>query len=285
MNNLPGPQEVLEIEPLSPAVGAVIRGVELASADEATVAAIRRVLLDHLVVFFEDQALNPEELMRLGQGFGDLFVHPNLRAVGKYPEVIAIRRESGDKSIVGAEWHTDTTCMEMPPMGAILHAEQVPPTGGDTLFANQYLAYEALSEGMQTMLGQLRAVHNDTRVAGPQVQLNAKRSTATREDDHWVKTETTHPVVRVHPETGRRGLFVNIAYTRRFEGMTEAESAPLLDYLFAHAVRPEFTCRFAWKPGSVAFWDNRCVKHLAVNDIVGHARVMKRVQITGDKPV
>ena len=274
----------MEIKRLNPSIGAVITGVELRKCDAAMAADIRAVLLEHLVVFFRDQSLDEAELMALGRRFGDLFVHPNLKTDSPNSEVVYIRRKPGDKSIIGAEWHTDTTCMAEPPMGAILHAEQVPPTGGDTVFANQYLAYESLSGAMQSMLSGLRAVHNDTRVAGPQANLNAKRSTATREDDAWQKTENIHPVVRTHPETGRKGLFINIAYTRHFEDMTEEESAPLLSYLYKHAVRPELSCRFAWAPGSVAFWDNRCVKHLAINDITTHERVMKRVQIAGDRP-
>ena len=153
-------------------------------------------------------------------------------------------------------------------------------SGGDTLFANQYLAYEALSPAMQTLLLSMRAVHNDTRVAGPKVALNARRSIATREQN-WTKIETTHPVVHTHPETGRRALFVNIAYTRRFENMTEAESAPLMNFLFAHAVRPDFSYRFQWQKGDVLFWDNRALKHIALNDYPDERREMIRVQIAG----
>jgi taurine dioxygenase len=171
-----------------------------------------------------------------------------------------------------------------PPLGAILYAVEVPPYGGDTLFASQYAAYDALSDGMKALLGTLRAVHSDRKVAGPRAGMNARRSTKVREDDAWRETVSVHPVVRTHPETKRKLLFVNASYTTGFEDMTEAESKPLLDYLLEHGHRPEFTCRFRWQPGSVAFWDNRCVKHLAVHDAGPFRRVMRRVQIAGDRP-
>jgi taurine dioxygenase len=196
-----------------------------------------------------------------------------------------VRREPGDPHIVGEEWHADTTMVAAPPMGAILYAIEVPPYGGDTCFANQYLAYETLSDGMKRMLAGLRAVHTDRKVAGPKAGRNAYRSTKVREDDAWRETASTHPVVRTHPETGKRLLFVNHSYTIGFEGMTEAEGRPLLDYLLEHGHRPEFTCRFRWEAGSVAFWDNRSVKHLAVNDAGPYRRLMRRVQIAGDAVV
>jgi taurine dioxygenase len=174
--------------------------------------------------------------------------------------------------------------MAEPPMGAVLHAIETPPYGGDTCFANQYLAYETLSDGMKRLLDELRAVHSDRKVAGPLAGRNAYRATKVREDTDWRETISAHPVVRTHPETGRKLLFVNHSYTIGFEGMTEEESRPLLDYLLEHGHRPEFTCRFRWRNGSVAFWDNRSVKHLAVHDAGPFRRLMRRVQIAGDRP-
>jgi taurine dioxygenase len=167
-------------------------------------------------------------------------------------------------------------------MGSILYALEVPPYGGDTLFANQYLAYESLSDGMKTMLAGLKVVHSDIRVAGPQAGLNARRSSKVREDANWRPTENVHPAVRTHPETGRKCLFVNHSYSCRFEGMTDQESRPLLDFLMNHGHRPEFTCRFRWQSGSIAFWDNRCTKHLAVHDAGPFHRKMQRTQIAGE---
>jgi alpha-ketoglutarate-dependent taurine dioxygenase len=276
----------IEVRPLTGALGAEIQGPDLnADLDDATVAAIRRALLDHCVVFFRDQRFDADRHKALARRFGEIFIHPNYKGTGPDPEIVDIRREPGDLRIVGEEWHTDTTMIPEPPMGAILYAIEVPPYGGDTLFANQYLAYESLSDGMKRLLEGLRAVHSDRKVAGPQAGLNAYRATKVREDAAWQETVSVHPVVRAHPETGRRLLFVNHSYTIRFDGMTEAESAPLLGYLLDHGHRPEFTCRFRWAAGSVAFWDNRCVKHLAVHDAGRFRRIMRRVQIAGDKPV
>lgn len=275
----------LDVRPLAGACGAEIHGIDLAAnLDDATIAAIRRALLDHCVVFFHDQTLDAEQQKALARRFGKIFVHPNFKGTGPDPEIVEIRREPGDKRIVGEEWHADTTMMAEPPMGAILYAIDVPPYGGDTLFANQYAAYDALSDGMKRLIAGLRAIHSDRKVAGPQAGMNAYRSTKVREDTDWRETVNTHPVVRTHPETGRKCLFVNHSYCIGFEGMTEAESRPLLEFLMDHGHRPEFTCRFRWRKGSVAFWDNRCTKHLAVNDTPTFRRHMRRVQIAGDRP-
>ena len=275
----------LEIRPMTGALGAELHGVDLGrDLDDQTIAAIRRALLDHCVIFFRDQRFDAAQHKALARRFGEIFVHPNYAGIQDDPEIVMIRREPGDTRIVGEEWHTDTTMMAEPPMGAILYAIETPPYGGDTLFANQYLAYEALSPGMQRILAGLRAVHSDRKVAGPRSGINAGRSTKVRDDDTWRETVNVHPVVRTHPETGRKLLFVNASYTIGFEDMTEAESRPLLDFLLEHGHRPEFTCRFRWAPGSVAFWDNRCVKHLAVHDAQPFRRVMRRVHIAGDKP-
>jgi taurine dioxygenase len=272
----------LDVRPISGALGAEVRGVDLgADLDDATVAAIRRALLDHCVIFFRDQRFDAEQHKALARRFGEIFIHPNYAGTQADPEIVLIRREPGDTKVVGEDWHTDTTMMAEPPMGAILYAIETPPYGGDTLFANQYQAYETLSEGMKRMLSGLRALHSDRKVAGPRANMNAQRSTKVREDADWRETVSAHPVVVTHPETGRKLLYVNHSYTYCFEGMTEAESKPLLDYLLDHGHRPEFTCRFRWEPGSIAFWDNRVCKHLAIHDAGPFRRVMRRTQIAG----
>jgi alpha-ketoglutarate-dependent taurine dioxygenase len=275
----------LEVRPIAGALGAELHGVELGGAlDDAAVAAIRAALLQHCVIFFRDQELSVEQHKRLARRFGEIFIHPNFYGTSPDPEIVELIRNPGDTRTVGDEWHTDTTMMPEPPMGAILYAIEVPPYGGDTLFANQYLAYETLSPGMKRIVERLRAVHSDRRVAGPASGQNATRSTKVREDAEWRETVTLHPVVRTHPETGRKLLFVNRSYTVGFEDMTEDESRPLLEFLLEHGHRPELTCRFHWTPGAVAFWDNRCVKHLALNDAGAFRRHMRRVQIAGDAP-
>jgi taurine dioxygenase len=236
------------------------------------------------VIFFRNQALTPEQLKAFGSRFGSLFVHPNFLPTSDDPYVIDLKRGSDDKKVAGEKWHSDTDFVEEPPMGAILCGVDVPPYGGDTLFANQYLAYDALSPGLQAMLAGLRVEISDRKVAGPALKLNAARTTKVREDDAWRESVSFHPIVRTHPETQRKSLYVTRATAMSIENMTEEESKPLLDYLCEHAHRPEFTCRFRWSNGAVAFWDNRCTQHMALNDTTGFARHMRRVQIAGNRP-
>jgi taurine dioxygenase len=270
----------LDVQPITGALGADVVGVDLgADLDDTTIAEIRRALLEHCVIFFRDQDFDAVQHKRLARRFGEIFVHPNYAGLQPDPEIVMIRREPGDTRVVGEDWHTDTTMMARPPMGAILYAIDVPPYGGDTLFANQYLAYETLSEGMKRLITPLRAIHSDRLVAGPNSKASVGRSTKARHDETWRETVNTHPIVTTHPETGRKVLFVNVSYTVGIDGMTEEESAPLLRFLMEHGNRPEFTCRFRWTKGAVAFWDNRCVKHLAINDAGPFRRVMRRVQI------
>jgi taurine dioxygenase len=275
----------IEVRPIAGALGAEIYGAKIGDdLDDDLIAEIRQALNEYGVIFFRDQKFDAEQHKAFARRFGKIFVHPNYRGMQDDDEIVMIRREPGDRHIVGEDWHADTTMMEEPPMGAILYALEVPPYGGDTLFASQYLAYDTLSDGMKKMLAGMRAVHTDRKVAGPAANRNAYRAAKVRQGDDWCETINLHPVVRTHPETGRKLLNVNAAYTVAFEGMTEDESKPLLDYLFAHGHRPEFTCRFRWENGSVAFWDNRAVKHLAINDAGPHLRVMRRVQMAGDRP-
>ena len=272
----------IEVEPIAGALGAEIDGVSLAdNLPDKTIAEIRRALLEYLVIFFRNQNLPIDQQKAFTKRFGTLFIHPNFQLGQKDKETVHLVRQPGDRSVAGEKWHADTTMMKNPPMGAILYALDIPDYGGDTIFSNQYLAYETLSDGMKSMLNGLNAIHSDIRVAGPQSNINTARSTKVRDDDRWQETIHAHRVVRIHPETGRKCLFINSIYTTRFENMTDEESKPLLDYLFRHQCRPEFTCRFRWKPGSVAFWDNRCTIHLAIHDNQKSTRHMQRTQIAG----
>ena len=274
----------IEVRPIAGACGAEIAGVRVGDdLDDTTIAEIRRALNEHGVVFFRDQEFDAEQHKAFARRFGEIFVHPNYKGMQQDDEIVMIRREPGDQHIVGEDWHTDTTMVAAPPMGAILYAIEVPPYGGDTCFAHQAAAYDALSPGMKRLLEGVRAVHTDRMVAGPQAGRNAYRSTKVREDDPGAKRSAP---TRSYARTPNRPqmLFVNAAYTVGFEGMSEAESRPLLDYLLEHGNRPEFTCRFRWENGSVAFWDNRAVKHLAVHDAGPFRRLMRRVQIAGDVP-
>jgi len=275
----------IEVRPIAGAIGAEIHGVAV-SQDllDDTIAAIRTALNEHCVIFFRDQKMDVAQHKAFTRRFGKIFIHPNYKGVGEDDEIVTMLRQPGDKKIVGEEWHADTTMVAEPPMGAILYGIEVPAYGGDTLFANQYLAYDTLSHAMKRVIDPLRAVHTDRKVAGPQAGMNAQRSTKVREDDAWRETISLHPVVRIHPETGRKCLFVNHSYTVAFEGMTEDESKPLLNFLLDHGHRPEFTCRFRWEPGSIAFWDNRSTKHLAVHDAGPFRRLMRRTQVEGTRP-
>ncbi len=266
------------------AIGAEIDGVRLSPDMPAEdIARLRAIWLEHGVLFFRDQAhLSAPDLAGFARRFGDVIEYPFVKGLPEAPEVIPVVKLEHEKVNFGGLWHSDTAYLEMPPMATMLIAREVPPYGGDTLFASGYAAYEALSEGMQRLLGPLQAVNSSAKADVTRTREDRLKDNA-REDGRKVY-EATHPVVRTHPETGRKALYVNTGHTARFDGMTEEESAPLLDYLYRHQVRPEFTCRFSWQPGSIAFWDNRCVLHNPVNDYHGFRRVMHRVTLAGARP-
>lgn len=271
----------LQVNPVAGALGAEVQGVDLARplAPEV-VGEVRQALLAHLVIFFPRQQLGPAELLDFAQRFGQPTEYPQMKGLPEYPHVIAVTKLEHERVNFGGVWHSDTTYLERPPLGSLLYAVEVPPYGGDTLFANQYLAYETLSEGLKKTLAGLVGVNSSAKA-----EISRTREDRLRDAGVELKVLVgTHPVVRTHPETGRRALYVNAAHTTHFQGWTIEESAPLLNYLFAHQVRPEFTCRFRWQPGSLAFWDNRCAQHNPINDYHGFRRVMHRVTLAGDVP-
>lgn len=269
--------------------GAEIDGPDLKKPlDEQTVAEIRKALVEHCCVFLRGQeGMTDLDQARFAGYFGTFGRDPFVEGEETHPSVLKVAKEAdeGKNPTFGGNWHSDWSFLETPPAFTFLHARELPPYGGDTMFANQYLAYEALSDGMKKMLAGLRAVHSDIRVAGPQADKNKGRSTKHRDGADWRETRNVHPVVRTNPETGRKMLFVNKSYTMGFEGMTEAESKPLLDFLLEHGNRPEFTFRYRWRKGSIAFWDNRSTKHIAVGDTGPFHRLLRRIQICGDRPV
>jgi taurine dioxygenase len=274
----------IEAQPITGALGAEIVGADLSAPDDEMIRDIRQALLDHLVIFFRDQALTPQQHKAFGLRFGAMDRHPFMNPAEDDKDILQVLKEVDDRVNVGGVWHSDVTFQECPALGSILYAKEIPPHGGDTLFANMYLAYESLSDGMKAMLGPLKAVHSAAHVFGPNSQRYAGKRSTRLHDQEAALVETAHPVVRTHPETGRKLLFVNSGFTVRFKDMTAEESRPLLDFLFRHLARPEFTCRFRWTPGAVAFWDNRSTQHLAVNDYHGHRRLMHRVTVAGDRP-
>ena len=273
----------ITVEPIAGALGAEISGVDLTEdlAPE-TVAAIRQAWLEHLVIFFRDQHLPPQRFLTFARYFGDPIEYPFVKGLDEFPEIIPVLKLENERVNFGGIWHSDTAYLDVPPMASMLLAREVPPAGGDTLFANMYAVYEALSSGMQRLLDGLLAVNSSANADVSRTREDRMKDNARA----GAKAEysAAHPVVRVHPETGRKALYVNVAHTVRFEGMTQEESAPILDYLYRHQVQPEFTCRFRWRPGSLAFWDNRCAQHNAINDYHGQRRLLHRITLAGDKP-
>ena len=276
----------IQVHPISGALGAEISGVDLSrDLDDGVIGEIRQALVENCVIFFRDQNLTPDRHLAFGRRFGELQVHEFVEGMADNEEILEVRKEEHETRNFGGGWHTDVSYLERPALGSVLYAHEVPAVGGDTMFASQYLAYDTLSDGMKEMLGKMTAVHSARRPYGTNAAGRAvERSMNIRytEDAHG---EVEHPVIRTHVETGRKCLYVNGAFTIRFKDMTEEESAPLLNYLWQHAARPEFTCRFRWAKGSIAFWDNRCVQHNAINDYHGQRRVMHRVTIEGERPV
>ena len=273
----------MQVQPIAGALGAEISGVDLSKdLDEATVAEIRRAWLQHLVIFFRDQDLPPARFLAFARRFGEPIEYPFVKGLEEFPEIIPVLKLEHEKINFGGIWHSDTTYLEVPPMASMLVAREVPPAGGDTEFASMYLAYETLSSGMRRMLDGLVAVNSSAAADVSRTREDRIKDSARA--DAKKEYTATHPVVRVHPETGRRALYVNVAHTVRFEGMTDEESAPILKFLYAHQTRPDLTCRFRWRAGSLAFWDNRCAQHNAINDYQGHKRLLHRITLAGDKP-
>ena len=273
----------ITIRPIAGALGAEVEGVDIGKGlDAETVAAVRQALLDHLVIFFRDQEITSESFMAFARAFGTPSQYPLLPGIEGFPMITEIAKLEHEKNNFGGIWHADTTYLDCPPMGSMLYALEVPPFGGDTMWANQYLAYEALSETMRGILDGLVGVSTSAKADVSKTREDMVRNAGDKAAA--VDRAAEHPAVRTHPETGRKCLFVNVAHTSHFKGMTEAESAPILRFLFEHQVRPEFTCRFRWRKGSLAFWDNRASQHNPINDYHGFRRVMRRITLAGEQP-
>ena len=265
----------MEVRRIAGALGAEILGVDLSK--DFPEKEIRAAFLEHQVIFFRNQQLDPAQFMAFARTMGTPVEYPFVKGIEGFPQVIEVKKLEHEKHNFGGIWHSDTAYLQQPPMGSMLLAREIPPYGGDTEFASQYLAYEALSDGMKRLLGGLIGVNASSKA-------DVTRTREDRVKEYSEHYEAEHPVVRTHPQTGRKALYVNRGHTLRFRGMTEAESAPLLEFLFRHQVKPEFTCRFQWQVGSLAFWDNRCTQHNPINDYHGHRRVMHRITLAGDQP-
>ena len=260
--------------PLTGSIGATIERLDLAQPiSDDLVESIQTALRNHLVLFFRDQRLSPQQLATLGRRFGELHINPFAAGTSEVPEVMTVRSEENNTLRFAEKWHSDISWERCPAMGSMLYAEQVPDIGGDTLFANMYLAYDTLDPGTRELLSNKRAVHTVLINHSGEPQYAAIPS-----------EPVTHPVFRTHPDTGRKALFVNEYFTDAIVGIEDATARELLQKLFAHATRPDFCCRFRWQRGDLAFWDNRCTQHYATNDYAGHSRLMLRVTIIGDEP-
>jgi taurine dioxygenase len=272
----------VEVRPLSDAVGAEIHGVDIGSnLGDAQLAEIVRAYGDFGVVFFRDQTLTPERHIRFARRFGEINVNRFFKPVDGYPNVAEVRKEPGQSVNIGGSWHTDHSYDQAPAMGSVLYALEVPRTGGDTLFASMYHAYEALSDGMKKALSGLKALHSSRHVFGESRKQSEPDVDDRLGNPDLAAQDAVHPVVIIHPTTGRKALYVNPGFTVRFEGWSDEDSKPLLEYLYEHASQPAFTCRFSWERGSVAFWDNRACWHYAFNDYHGQRRLMHRITIEG----
>lgn len=278
----------LEAKPIAGALGAEIEGVDLArGVDEETMSEIRAALLEHLVLFFRHQRLTPGQQLAFARRWGEIHLHPYMQGMDDYPEILEIKKTPADKKNFGGEWHSDQMFTAKPAMATILYAREVPSAGGDTLFTNQYLAYETLSDGFKRTLQTLRAVSRGDHFKGhgglSRRDYYADTLAMKVRDPGDVQTISAHPLVRTHPETSRLSLYIG-GHVFCIEGWNEEESEPLIDFLMQHATRPEFTCRFRWQTGSLAIWDNRCTQHFAINDYPAETRIMHRITICGDVP-
>ena len=273
----------MKIKQISGALGAEIAGIDLAGVVPAQLAlAIRQVFLAHQVIFLRHQNLTLQQFLNFANAMGEPVEYPFVKGLEGFPHIIEVKKLAHEKVNFGGIWHSDTTYLDMPPMGSMLLSREVPPYGGDTLFASQYAAYEALSLTMQGLLNGLTGISSSAKADVSKTREDRIKTDG--KDAAPSEYRAEHPIVRTHPETGRKALYVNVAHTAGIKGMTDEESAPLLKFLFEHQVKPEFTCRFVWEPNTIAFWDNRCVQHNPVNDYHGFRRVMQRITLRGDKP-
>jgi taurine dioxygenase len=282
MPNLSPPLRSIDVTPYPAALGAEIGGVDLTDTlPDHVVAEIRQAWLDHVVIFFRDQCLGPGQFLAFARRLGEPVEYPFVKGIEGHPEIIEVAKLPHETVNFGGIWHSDTAYLARPPMGTMLVAKEIPPQGGDTLFANMYAAHAALPADVQQRLEGLRAVNSSAMADISKTREDRIRDRGADDAQQYV---AEHPVVRTHPETGRKALYVNPAHTAAIVGLPDDESRALLDLLFAHSTRPEFTCRFRWEVGSLALWDNRCAMHNPMNDYHGHTRRMERVTLAGDEP-
>jgi taurine dioxygenase len=268
----------LDVQPIAGSLGAEVLGVDLGAIEDEVFDEIYRALVDHQVIFFRDQSLDLDQYLAFAKRWGNIAIYPFMKGLPTHPEILEILKTEKDTYAFGNVWHTDSSFLAIPPKVTMLYALEIPPVGGDTAFTNLYLAYETLSDGMKALLESLKAMNVGDQPVARFTELSNMQS----QDPGKVQVKTLHPVVRTHPDSGRKALYVG-GHTVHFDCMTREESAPLLNYLKSHAIMPEFTCRFRWRPGSIALWDNRCTLHYAIDDYAGHRRRMHRIIVEGEE--
>ena len=272
----------ISVKPQSASLGAVIDGVDLAQdLSDSTLEELKSVFGSYSVIFFRNQDLTPQQHIDLAERWGSININRFFKPLEGYPKIAQVIKEADQKENIGGAWHTDHSYDEIPAMGSMLYARKVPQVGGDTLFSSMYLAYEALSDSMKEMLSGLKAWHSSRHAFGYGSAESEHYEDGRLANPDLATQDALHPVVITHPITGRKALYVNTRFTIRFDGWTVEESKPLLDFLYAHGARQEFTCRFQWEPGSIAFWDNRATWHYAINDYHGEQRIMHRITLEG----
>jgi taurine dioxygenase len=274
------------VEPLAGALGAEIFGIDLKKADGEW-KTVSDAFLKYSVLVFRDQKLELDDLMRVGARFGEPCYYPFVTGIEGYPYIFEVVKEEKETVNFGGNWHSDTAYLPQPPLATLLHALETPAHGGDTLFSSTYAAYDALSEGMRAMVDKLTGVNSASlKVTGGRRKMHSTIGSMKVQDMESADGyEAEHPVVRTHPDTGRKALYLSRSHTIRFRDMSEEESRPLVDFLQAHQTRPEFTCRVRWSPWTLTVWDNRCTQHSAVNDYHGQRRRMRRLTVGAQKPV
>ena len=273
----------MKVKALSPALGAEVFGIDLSlPLDDVMIDDLRAIWLEYQMIVIRGQDLTPAKQLAFAKALGEPDIYPFLTGLDGFPMITEVLKKEDETVNFGGFWHSDTTYQKCPPMATLLYAKELPPLGGDTLFANQYAAFANLSAPLKNVLEKLRAVN-----AAGKKRVASTRSERLKESASGVNPDALagiHPVVRTHPETGRKALFVNAAHTINFEGWSVEESQGLLEYLFTHQISPEFQCRLSWQVGDVAFWDNRCVQHYPLNDYHGHRRLLHRITLKGDTP-
>ena len=269
------------INPTSGSIGAEIHGVNLSTdLSDAVFSEIRQTFIDHGLIFFRNQELTPDDHLRFAKRWGEININRFFAKVEGYEQIAEVKKDSDQEINIGGAWHTDHSYDQIPAMGSILLARETPKTGGDTLFANMYKAYESLSDGLKGTLESMNACHSSRHVFGAHTGY-AEASNQRIGNPELATQDAIHPVIITHPESKRKALYVNPEFTVNFEGWTKEESQPLLNYLTEHSTRPENITRFNWEPGSIAFWDNRCTWHFALNDYPGEKRLMHRITVEG----